>query len=293
MKKNSKKIVFGLDLGGFRKCNSALAMAVRSEEGQITVTIFRSHPFSGARNSWETLPNEEVEFLTWLNQEDNSAALFVDCPIDLQTLLCQLDLRGPGKCVEELSFIWELTHRPIDKAFGGLAPIASNLGFLVARFLRVLKQSRTQGLVGEKVFETYPRAALEVFMNSRNPPAYKSGKAKERAKKRKKIQKTLKLHLDGNAVLSENRLDAVICALVGLCERENQLERKMRRKLTAIAGKIRRQRLERMKPPEGYVLPAGEINQKKIKVEFCKFSYDNFPNDKSNPNKKNKKQEGK
>lgn len=150
------KKAFGLDLAGYstRKSKSALGMATVSDDGPPTVTILTGSVFAQRVNGRNGLPNHsgrEVECLRKLLREGQ---LFIDVPIGLQCL----------PTPENPQFVWQLTKRPVDQAFGGMCPLASWIGACVARMenlWRLLKTNGHEDPLGHQMFETYPAGSLK------------------------------------------------------------------------------------------------------------------------------------
>jgi len=105
---------FGLDLAGYTTGTTCFAAAERGGH-DVEAVIFRGSVFS-PKAKWKSdaphspILKAEVETLQRCLHLGNVA---VDVPIDLQ------ELRAPSKATR----IWELTNRPIDKAFNALPPL--------------------------------------------------------------------------------------------------------------------------------------------------------------------------
>ncbi|HWB31690.1 MAG TPA: hypothetical protein VG714_00790 [Acidobacteriaceae bacterium] len=109
----------------------------------------------------------------------------VDIPIDLQ------GLGGPA----QISFVWELTRRPVDRALGALAPLADRIGAPTARFRNIVDAGGFGSSLGSRLFETYPAGSL----------------------KRLGLKRSDIITAPGN-MLNEDETDAAICALTALPE---------------------------------------------------------------------------
>jgi len=171
---------FGIDLGAFgRRRGTAIAAARRSEKGVLLCvlegTVF-DNVFAGPERVDEQLCSERellIDLLKW-------GQVAVDVPLDLQKL----------PCTKMPTWNWELTLRPVDKAFQAMPPLASFLGHCVARFQCHFRALQTQALL-----ETYPAGSRELC--------------------RGELEKAFAM-LDGN--FSRDEMDAALCALVAVAE---------------------------------------------------------------------------
>src|SRR5438477_3337874 len=78
-------------------------------------------------------------------------------------------------------YYWQLVKRPVDHIFKALEPLASNLGFAVARISHLLGRLAADNaglMLGENLFETYPAATLQLVWhtNKLTGEKYKGGK---------------------------------------------------------------------------------------------------------------------
>jgi hypothetical protein len=145
-------IGFGLDLSGYSTRGTTLA-AVEISGDTAEAVILQGSAFSRYRHGVDDALKalrEEREALSWCLA---SGPVAVDVPIDLQ------GLPAPDGC----KFIWELTKRPVDYAFGALAPLADRLGACVARFQAVIATDELRLELGRRLFETYPAGSLRLM----------------------------------------------------------------------------------------------------------------------------------
>jgi hypothetical protein len=199
--------------------------------------------------------------------------VFLDVPIDLQALLRVVD-HGRD---ERVQAYWQLVKRPVDHAFDALEPLASNLGFAVARIAHLLGRfALKDGLSLEgNMFETYPAATLQLVWatNKWTEASYKGGKveyangqwrgqvSKKKSSKARQTEEgkgtglaTLANYLSLRAPegfrMDDDEFDAVLCALTG-CIPESAMSRQslaavIRERLTGWNGCV--------EPPKGYVV---------------------------------------
>lgn len=229
-------IAFGLDLAGFSTGSSAFARADRVNE-RIVLTIYRTHCFSDKTSGCDALVPVLKREQRLITEVLGLANLTVDVPIHLQ------DLPSPPSA----EFVWQLTLRPADLAFGARQPLADRIGAPVARFLAVassLLQDKV-AILGENLFETYPAASLGLMKLERNgykghsvykagtwrpfvPPTQKLAKSPEAEANRRKgnaknealaqTLNTLGWTAESGVELTHDGFDAGLCALTGLCK---------------------------------------------------------------------------
>src|SRR5579872_1480207 len=158
------KISYGLDLAGYSTGKSSLAKATFNGSTELSVVVYRNHPFAEKLEGWETvgpLVERERRLLRFMQP------LYVDVPIDLQGLPNQTGVR----------FTWQLTKRPVDFAFSALPPLADRLGSPVARLAYLLVADRSA--LGSGLYETYPAASLEPMLGGKRSYKGKTAKWKD------------------------------------------------------------------------------------------------------------------
>ena len=187
---------FGLDLAGYTTGNTSFA-AVERKGDFAEATLFTNSVYS-PKVKWQSgdqlseVLGKEVETLRRCLQLGHVA---VDAPIDLQ------DLGKP----ESAKRIWELTYRPIDKAFNALSPVADRIGAAVGRFRAIVIAGRFDALLGLSLFETYPEGTWKMLKLESKGYKNKSGKdIRDRLCSTCGISPQL-----GN----DHDIDAVVCAL--------------------------------------------------------------------------------
>ncbi len=264
---------FGLDLSGYGRSKSSFARADRLSEESILVTIFNDHPFAETLEGRDVLDGGGRKELEALQSCEAVGPLYVDVPIDLQGL----------PMVEKCSFVWELTRRPVDAAFfPALPPLADRIGYPVARFQRLLRLLAAEGgdPLGDWLFETYPAASLK---NLELPAkGYKGQRAHFRDGEWSggtiaRIATGLKLQAAEGESLTDDDLDALICAVTGVASQRCRLEDDALRQV--IAAKLMKRTAKRLhsmlrtSPPRGYVvLQAPFSGSISIQVERRSFA---------------------
>jgi predicted nuclease with RNAse H fold len=198
-------IGFGLDPAGYCEGRSVLAVAKRNGS-EAHVKILRNCPFSEApdrnREIGHILANEQIALRTIATL----GYVAIDVPIDLQGL--------PTVCAP--SHLWQQTKRTVDKAVGGLEPLASFIGHVTARFQSIFCDAELNQKLGLKIFETYPKPAFkkllpELWGNVRN--------YKKDASKRNTICDALHV-TPSSEIKTHDDLDAVICALTAIASND-------------------------------------------------------------------------
>lgn len=198
-------IGFGLDLSGYRTGGTSLAaVAINGDTAAAVIldgaALCRCR--HGGDDARQALAEERQDLLRCLTV----GPLAVDVPIDLQ------GLPAPAGC----RFIWEFTRRPVDYAFGAMAPLADRLGACVARFKAVLAAGDLGSQLGHRLFETYP--ALTLALLGLPNKRYKGTGGRVR---RSAIAKALDFD---DCSLIDHDLDAVICAMTAAAPPECRLE---------------------------------------------------------------------
>ncbi len=239
---------YGLDLAGFSAGKSALAGATFDERHGFRVVVYRVHPFTVkliGRDLIGPQAEQESALLRALNP------LYVDVPIDLQ------GLPSPAR----LTFIWELTKRPVDSALVALPPLADRIGTPVARMMNLL-ESVSSELLGTQLFETYPKASLAFVLG--HVPSYKGQTAEFSAGQwvgeggLAEVLRRLRVQTAEGTVLNDDHLDALICSLTGVVPgdcvlRGSALESVVRERLEQKVRAADRSKLVTTLPA-GYVL---------------------------------------
>lgn len=274
---STMKTAFGLDIAGYSTGKSGFVRACRKSDNSIIVMVYRGHIFSkkySTKDSLGDVVNMERELLLACCRR---SSVMVDIPIDLQ------GLPHSGNS----SFVWQLTMRPVDYAFGGMAPLANYIGAPVARFQNMITASTdlntAESLVGKQIFETYPAASLRfldlpyekykkhkiLFHNG----CWTGGVAAE-------IAEGLGLVAENGDTLNSDELDAIICAITGVVNdnlilQGDELEYEILKK---VKNKLKNVNLTDIdvSPPRGYVLLKEKPNVKIILEMKTVGNHDNM-----------------
>lgn len=143
--------------------------------------------------------------------------LAVDVPIRLQNLL---NLFSEDRLPDEDGETWSLRQRPVDRAFGAMAPITSNIGSVTARFRATVIQADGISLednVDEDLFETYPAGSLRLT-DGLHHEGYSNSSVEwdndrwDGDESLSKIANEL-LEAKEEVEITDDDLDAIICAL--------------------------------------------------------------------------------
>lgn len=214
---------WGLDLAGLSTGNSGLASIKleRDSKQSHTVTVYKDHPFKRERSGESLFADTAKELRRVLEAcTSNGNALYVDIPIDLQALLTE----------EEPVYLWETKQRSVDKVFSALSPIASLMGAQVMDFRHLIvneaasaESMRIQKL-GSSLFETYPKQNVIALGLDDEKYRYKGARG-SKSGFQGFVQTLFRSNIDETEErLDDDDIDAILCALVGIVQREHRLE---------------------------------------------------------------------
>ncbi len=221
------KTAFGLDIAGYSTGKSGFARADFIDKNSIEVTVYPYHIFSKTSKRKDEIKDQVKMEKELLLACCKKGTIFVDIPIDLQSLLKS----------QNVFFTWELTLRPVDFAFDAMPPLADRIGSPVARFLNLfssLQQEDSKYHLGKQIFETYPAGSL-MRLKSQIPDLPNNKYKKQTTKfcngiwKSKKegnlsqIANCLKLTSEKEITISDDDLDAIICAITGIVDEKYRL----------------------------------------------------------------------
>lgn len=153
-----------------------------------------------------------------------------------------------------------------------MPPLADRIGSPVARFLNLfssLQKEDFKYLLGKQIFETYPAGSLNL-LKSQIPPNNKYKKQEttfrngiwnsENGRNLSQIANCLKLTSEKGITISDDELDAIICAITGVVDEKyclygDELSDKMKELKGAES-------FSRICAPAGYVLLKSLPNMK-------------------------------
>lgn len=258
-----RQISFGLDLAGYSSGGSALAKAETDDpEGIIDITLFQRSAFAACVTGKMLLSEVNKAELEELRFILNHGILVVDVCIDLQGL--------PNSPNPER--IWQLTRRPVDRAFDALPPLADKIGAYVARMQRLMAGLGKEDLLGKRLFETYPAASL-TMLQLENKKYKGIAKSQEGTwvgiPSKDKVgcarNNRLASHLNWLAwsaeegfTITHDDFDASLCALAGIARPPHRLE--LNELKQEIAARLLNKRVigtsavVDLDPPSGYIL---------------------------------------
>ncbi|WP_168185938.1 DUF429 domain-containing protein [Magnetospirillum sp. ME-1] len=217
---------YGIDLAGYTVGKTRVAEAFEDDTGQTVIQILSGHVFDRKFGTDVRLSpvadGEREALIAWLN----AGRVAVDVPIDLQQL---------AQIGSKVDHVWELTKRPIDRAYGGMAPLADRIGAPVARFQHLLSGLPGESIsasLGIRLFETYPAASLKLIKKVCPSLDLKSGYKPSRARwtgaewVRADDNKqsasladmcgAIGLYAVENIEIDDDQFDAALCALAAL-----------------------------------------------------------------------------
>ena len=213
-----KNIAAGINLSAFGvDKRPVLAVATMEGEGVVRVELSSQAAFGGKTKLMD--PAEDL-FTRWRTAIlDLPRPIGVDIAIDMQEL-------SAAKGGEPVKYLWQMTHRPIDFAFYGDAPVTDRVGTFGTRFRAMLAKSAFA--VGQDLIEANPGACVEFF---KFKGSYKGGAAHHARGGWKADNSTqsadrtlaeiaqdlgLNSENDPKGKLDSGDLDAVLCALTAL-----------------------------------------------------------------------------
>ena len=258
-------IAYGLDLSGYSTKDSRLAVARYVEGGVVRIQILRNSAFSKNKSGSDCIVNQIEAESEELGQILKEGVLAVDIPIDLQ---------GLNTFSVPYKRLWEFTDRPADRAFRARPPIADRIGSPVARFQYLLNHTKSYELLGQRLYETYPKASLDIrdlksegykdcnaeWNNEEWRPCFKGGNKNNKYKSESAMQRVLESFcFRGSETLErldDNDIDAAICAITALAPNEYVISGYLLKE--KIHENLRSRELisqkECVKAPQGYVL---------------------------------------
>jgi hypothetical protein len=224
-----KKVSYGLDLAGYSSGGSALARAEESSGDKVSITIIRNHIFAVKTKGSAQITEVNAGEITKMQSMLQRGSVVIDTCLDLQGLPY---LSAPTR-------VWQLTCRPVDKAFTAMPPMADKIGAVVARMQRLLRSLGDGGVLGENLFETYPAASLKLlglhYERYKGVAQFKSGqwfgvktKSKSEAAKNDRLAHNLTelgwIASTDFFEITHDEFDAALCALTGIASNEFRLE---------------------------------------------------------------------
>lgn len=209
----------GLNLSAFGTARRpALAVATMGDKGAVRVELKPAAAFAGKNKLSD---GSEALFTQWrAGLLELPRPVGVDVAIDIESLSAGGNRRAPAS-----RQLWELTHRPIDFAFYGDAPLTDKVGEFGVRFRAMLSASVFE--LGDDIIEVFPRATVEMlefkgqYAGGAAHMAAQGWKADDRNKRGDKLMVKLLAELginsgQGAEHFDSDDLDAVLCALTAL-----------------------------------------------------------------------------
>lgn len=209
----------GLNLSAFGSARRPLvATANMGEKGDVRVELKPATAFGGKQKLSDSYNTLFGQWRAWLMELPRPIG--VDVAMDIDALGAGGSRRAPA-----LRQLWELTHRPIDFAFYGDAPLTDKVGEFGVRFRAMLSVSVFE--LGNDILEVFPRATVEMlefkgqYAGGAAHMAASGWKADDREKRGDKLMAKLLEELGVNAGQGADKfdsddLDAMLCALTAL-----------------------------------------------------------------------------
>ncbi len=258
-------ISYGIDLSGYSSGKTALVKAEKSENS-IKLEIIEEHPFKNKRKGTDGI-NVTKEEVNDFEKIIESGKLYIDVPIDLQGL--------PEP--DNPEYIWQLTSRPVDRAFGALLPLADRIGACVSRFKYLLKRSGKEEELGANLFETYPAASLKL-MGLKNEKykgnngvvfikyEWKAIGGDKKDENLASILNSLGWRSSDNTKLNDDEFDAALCAIIGISPENSRLQQE---ELDKKINQLLNVNDCKFKSPDGYIL----LKEKSESVHIERISH--------------------
>lgn len=206
----------GIDVAGYSTGKSGVVALRKLPAGNFEACVVRDSPFSAKVKGVSKLDRVVSAEADFIDAMCSVAPVYIDVPIDLQ------DLMGDTP----VEYAWQLTKRAADVVFGGLPPLSDKIGSPVARIRNLLKHC--SGDLGSEIFETYPAASLALILSKK--PKYKNsdlvlGEAPlDPSAGLPLLAKLLGLSGPVGCRITDDDIDAILCALCGLVDEECVLQ---------------------------------------------------------------------
>lgn len=209
----------GINLSAFGLARRPMvAVATLADKGGLRVELKPAAMFSGKQKLSD---GTEATFAEWrAGLLELPRPIGVDVALDIDVLSAGGNRRAPA-----LRQLWELTHRPIDFAFYGDAPLTDRVGEFGVRFRALLSASVFE--LGDDIIEVCPRATVELlefrgqYVGGAAHYSTNGWKADDRNKRGDKLMAKILAELgvnpgQGAEKLNSDDLDAVLCAVTAL-----------------------------------------------------------------------------
>jgi hypothetical protein len=193
-------------------------VATLGDKGDVRIELKPFPAFSGKHKLSDP---QETQFAEWrAGMLELPRPIGVDVAIDIDVLGAGGTRRAPAS-----RQLWELTHRPIDFAFYGDAPLTDKVGEFGVRFRAMLSASVFE--LGNDIIEVCPRATVELlefrgqYMGGAAHHGGAGWKADDRNKRGDKLVAKLLEELGVNVLkgaeaIDSGDIDAILCALTAL-----------------------------------------------------------------------------
>lgn len=212
---SNRKVSHGIDLTGFSKGMTAIARAEKAKgDGVTEIRIIDEECFRTIHEGADKIAEIGWKESECIERYLLEGPVYINAPIDLQGLPNPVNPH----------FVWQLTMRPVDRAFNALPPLADRIGYIVGRF-RFCMRTLKPGFLGVSFFETYPAASLGL-MNLINKTYKGNAVFKEtkwqgltidkRDRNLAKLLNELGWTASSEMELDSDEFDAALCAVTGV-----------------------------------------------------------------------------
>ena len=225
-----ERYAFGIDLAGYTTGRTVAAMAI---DDSRRFWLLRNSPFSTIRRTDALLPGIVSAECEALQAMSRLGPVAIDVPIDLQNV---------GKA-ELAATVWQLYKRPVDQAFNAMPALADRIGAPYARMQAVLAHCAGSLRLGQELFETYPKASLQLL-----DLPWKNYKGVE--ERHHEARKSLCNKLKWCHFATDHDLDAILCAATAGASQE---DRYCGSALESLIASLLPGCLD-CQPPRGYIL---------------------------------------
>lgn len=203
----------GINLSAFGATRRPLVAAATDTADGVHVQIAPARAFGSTKLS----DRVDDTFAGWrASLLEMAAPIGVDVALDVSGLVSPMGEPGSRQ-------LWELTHRPLDFAFYGAAPLTDKIGEFGHRFRAMLGLSE----FGGKLIEVSPLATVELlgfkgqYVGGGAHHGHSGWKADDKGKRGDKLMAKLLSELGVNPLpgaekFGSDELDAMLCALTAL-----------------------------------------------------------------------------
>lgn|GEM_PF-4922572 len=158
---------YGLDLCGISAERSPLVRAIWDHATEdITIQELGYLPKHHQKELGNEIGFEDAQFIARVVDPSISTILVVDAPLDVRELVLNLSRAANGDLKRDLSYD-SFVRREIDLVLGALPPLFEKLGSVTLR-LQLLRNHLNYLAPNIRIFETYPAGVLRLISKNAN-----------------------------------------------------------------------------------------------------------------------------